>query len=229
MQTALADPYAGLVAAYGIPTPPERLATTPEEAAAMAREIGFPVVLKIVSPDILHKSDIGGVILDVRDAAAARAGFATLVARATTTQPAAVVRRVQVQKMVTGGQEVIVGVKRDPIFGPLVMFGLGGIYVEALADVSFRLAPLTEFDAWEMIGEVRSAKLLAGVRGAAPADRPALVDAIVRIGQLATERPEIAELDVNPLLVLPEGQGVVAVDVRVIIDPRLIPRCDKSQ
>jgi acetyltransferase len=216
-QTALADPYAGLVAAYGIPTPPERLATTPEEAAAMAHEIGFPVVLKLASPDILHKSDIGGVMLDVRDAAAARAGFATLVARAAAAHPLAAVRGVKVQKMVTGGQEVIVGVKRDPIFGPLVMFGLGGIYVEALADVSFRLAPLSAADAWEMIGEVRSAKLLAGVRGAAPADRTALVEAIVRIGQLAAERPEIAELDVNPLLVLPEGQGVVAVDVRVIL------------
>jgi acetyltransferase len=216
-QTALADPYAGLVAAYGIPTPPERLATTPEESAAMACEIGFPVVLKLASPDILHKSDIGGVMLDVRDAAAARAGFATLVARAAAAHPRAAVRGVKVQKMVTGGQEVIVGVKRDPIFGPLVMFGLGGIYVEALADVSFRLAPLSAADAREMIGEVRSAKLLAGVRGAAPADRTALVEAIVRIGQLAAERPEIAELDVNPLLVLPEGQGVVAVDVRVIL------------
>ena len=119
--------------------------------------------------------------------------------------------------MITGGQEVIVGIKRDPIFGPLVMFGLGGIYVEVLADVSFRLAPLTAADAEEMIDEVRSAKLLAGVRGAPAADRAALVDAIVRIGQLAADHPEIAELDVNPLLVLPEGQGAIAVDARIIL------------
>ena len=119
--------------------------------------------------------------------------------------------------MITGGQEVIVGIQRDPIFGPLVMFGLGGIYVEVLADVSFRLAPLTAADAEEMIDEVRSAKLLAGVRGAPAADRAALIDAIVRIGQLAADHPEIAELDVNPLLVLPDGQGAFAADSRVIL------------
>ena len=119
--------------------------------------------------------------------------------------------------MIAGGQEVIVGVKRDPTFGPLVMFGLGGVYVEALRDVSFRLAPLTAADAGEMIDEVRSAVLLKGLRGAPPADRAALVDAIVRVGQLAADHPEIAELDINPLLVLPEGQGVMAVDARIIL------------
>jgi acetyltransferase len=113
---------------------------------------------------------------------------------------------------------VIVGVTRDPTFGPLVMFGLGGIYVEILADVSFRLAPLTVADAGEMLAEVRSAKLLAGVRGALPADRAALVEAIVRIGQLAADHPQIAELDINPLLVLGEGQGVVAVDARILLE-----------
>lgn len=207
-----------LLTAYGIATPREALATSPDEAAALAAEIGFPVALKLISPDILHKSDIGGVLLNVNDADAARAGFSGIIARARAAQPDAHIRGVQVQRMVAGGQEVIVGVKRDPTFGPLVMFGLGGVYVEALADVSFRLAPLTHEDAEALIDEVRSAKLLAGLRGAPPADRAALVDAIVRIGQLAADHPEIAELDVNPLLVLPRGQGVIAVDARAILE-----------
>ena len=207
-----------LLEAYGIAVPSEALATTPEEAAGRAAQIGFPVVMKLSSPDILHKTEVGGVILNVGDAQAARAAFTTLSERARAAQPAARLRGVQIQQMVRGGQEVIVGVKRDPTFGPLVMFGLGGIYVEILADVSFRLAPLTAADAWEMLAEVRSAKLLAGVRGAPPADRAALVDAIVRIGQLAADHPQIAELDLNPLLVLGEGQGVMAVDARIILE-----------
>jgi acetyltransferase len=205
-----------LIAGYGIPRPAERLATTPDEAAASARQIGFPVALKVASPDILHKTDVGGVLLNVADEEAARAGFETILARVRAAHPTARISGVQVQKMISGGQEVIVGVRRDPTFGPLVMFGLGGIYVEVMRDVSFRLAPLSPADAWEMIEEVRTAKLLAGVRGAPPADRAALVDAIVRVGQFAADHPEIAELDINPLLVLPEGQGVIAVDVRII-------------
>ncbi|MCX7707593.1 MAG: acetate--CoA ligase family protein [Anaerolineae bacterium] len=206
-----------LLAAYGITTPREALATSPADAARFAAEIGFPVVLKLISPDILHKTDIGGVILDVQDEEAAAKGFEALVGRAAAAHPGARVRGVQVQQMIRGGQEVIVGVKRDPTFGPLIMFGLGGVYVEALRDVSFRLAPLTPLDAEEMIDEVRSARLLAGLRGAPPADRAALVDVIVRIGQLAADHPDIAELDINPLLVLPQGQGAVAVDARVIL------------
>ena len=203
--------------AYGITTPGEALTTSPDDAAAFAAKIGFPVVLKLISPDILHKSDIGGVLLNIRDEAAVRAGFNEIMARARATHPDAGIRGVQVQQMIGGGQEVIVGVKRDPTFGPLIMFGLGGVYVEALRDVSFRLAPLTRADAEALIDEVRSAKLLAGLRGAPPADRAALVDAIVRIGHLAADHPEIAELDVNPLLVLPQGQGAIAVDARVIL------------
>ena len=206
-----------LLEAYGVPTPAEFLATSPHEAAAFAARIGFPVALKLISPEILHKSDIGGVILNVTDEAAASAGFDSIIARAQAAHPGTHVRGVQVQQMVSGGQEVIVGVKRDPTFGPLIMFGLGGVYVEALADVSFRLAPLTAADAEAMIDEVRSAKLLAGLRGAPPADRAALVDAIVRVGRLAADHEEIAELDINPLLVLPVGQGVLAVDVRIIL------------
>ena len=119
--------------------------------------------------------------------------------------------------MIRGGQEVILGVKRDPTFGPLIMFGLGGVYVEALADVSFRLAPMTRSDAEALIDEVRSAKLLAGLRGAPPGAPVALVDAIVRVSRLAAYHPEIVELDINPLLVLTQGQGAIAVDARVIL------------
>lgn len=203
--------------AYGIPTPPDVLATTAAEAAAAARTIGFPVVLKLVSPDILHKSDVGGVLLNVADEEAVRASFDTIISRARAARPGAGIRGVQVQPMVTGGHEVIVGVSRDRTFGPLVMFGLGGVYVEALGDVSFRLAPLTLHDAEQMLGEVRSAKLLSGLRGARPADRAALLDAIVRIGQLAADHPQIKELDVNPLIVRDEGRGVLAVDARIIL------------
>jgi acetyltransferase len=203
--------------AYGLKTPKDVLATSPEEAAALAKKIGFPVALKLASPDILHKTEVGGVLLSVADEGAAREGWQAIVARARAVHPEADICGVLVQQMVRGGQEVILGVKRDPVFGPLVMFGLGGVYVEALADVSFRLAPLSRQEAEEMIAEVRSAKLLEGLRGASPADRSALVDAILRIGQLAADSPEIAELDVNPLIVLPAGQGALAVDVRIIL------------
>jgi acetyltransferase len=206
-----------LLQAYGIATPQEFLAVSPQEAADCAARLGFPVVMKLISPDILHKTEVGGVILNVGGREVAAAAFQTLVERGRAARPDAHIRGVQIQRMITGGQEVIVGVKRDPTFVPLVMFGLGGIYVEVLADVSFRLAPLTAAEAEEMIDEVRSAKLLAGVRGAAPADRPALIDAIIRIGQFAADHPEIAELDVNPLVVFPEGEGVVAVDARIIL------------
>jgi acetate---CoA ligase (ADP-forming) len=206
-----------VLAAYGLATPAEALATSPNDAANAAARIGFPVAMKLISPDVLHKTEAGGVILNVDSTAAASAAFSTLVERAHDSHPGARIRGVQVQQMIMGGQEVIVGIKRDPIFGPLVMFGLGGIAVEVLADVSFRLAPLTAADAEEMVDEVRSAKLLAGVRGAPAADRAALVDAIVRIGQLAVDHPEIAALDVNPLLVLPKGQGAMAVDARIIL------------
>lgn len=209
-----------MLEAYGIRSPAEALATNIDEAVEWGRRIGFPLALKLSSPDILHKTDVGGVLLDIFTEAGVRSGFETILARARAANPEARVAGVLVQKMVIGGQEVIVGVKRDPTFGPLVMFGLGGIYVEVLADVSFRLAPLTAADAWEMIEEVRSAKLLAGLRGAPPADRSALVDAVVRVGQLAADHPELAELDINPLLVLPEGQGVIAVDARMILDAR---------
>jgi acetyltransferase len=206
-----------LLEAYGLRAPQSYLALDPNDAASFADRVGYPVALKIISPDILHKSDIGGVIVGAQDETAVREGFEAILARAKAAHPEARIRGIQVQEMAPGGQEVIIGIKRDPTFGPLVMFGLGGIYVEALADVSFRIAPLTEADAEAMIDEIRSAKLLKGLRGAPPADRAALVDAIVRIGRLAADHEEIVELDVNPLLALPSGEGAVAVDARVIL------------
>jgi acetyl coenzyme A synthetase (ADP forming)-like protein len=217
---AALDPASGrlLLEAYGVRTPQESLATSAEEAVRYATQTGFPVALKLVSPDILHKTEAGGVLLNLPDEAAVREGWQAIMARARETHPKADLRGVQVQRMVSGGQEVIVGMKRDPVFGPLVMFGLGGIYVEALGDVSFRLAPLSRQDAEAMIDEVRSARLLEGLRGAAPADHAALVDVLLRVGQLAADCPDIAEMDINPLIVLPAGQGALAVDVRVILD-----------
>ncbi len=207
-----------ILEAYDVPGPEESLASSPDEAVVAAQRIGFPVALKLASPDILHKTDVGGVLLNVADEAGVREGFQKILDRGRAAHPEARIVGVQVQKMITGGHEVIVGIKRDPTFGPLVMFGLGVIFVEVLADIRFRLAPLTAADAWEMVREVRAARLLEGLRGAPPADRAALVDAIVRVGRLAAEHPQIAELDINPLLVLPEGQGVAAVDIRGILE-----------
>lgn len=208
-----------ILEAYSIPTPAAHLATSCDQAVAYARQIGYPVVLKLVSPEVLHKSDLGGVILNVSDDIAVEKGYNEIIERVASTRAARRVSGVLVQKMVEGGHEVIVGFKRDPTFGGLVMFGLGGIYVEALSDVSFRLAPLNRSEADAMIREVRSARLLDGLRGASPSDRAALLDAIVSVGQLATDWPQISELDINPLLALPQGQGVLAVDIRMIIAP----------
>ncbi|MGE5333153.1 MAG: acetate--CoA ligase family protein [Nitrososphaerota archaeon] len=203
-----------ILQAIGLTVPSSELVTTPEEAATAAARMGFPVALKLISPEISHKTEVGGVLLDIHDATTTRDGFQTLMKRAQRAQASA--RGVQVQRMISGGQQVIIGAKRDPALGPLVMFGMGGIYAEALADVSFRLAPLSRADAEEMIDEVRAARLLAGLRGAPPADRQALVDALLRVGWLAHASPQLSELDINPLLVLPEGEGVVAVDARLV-------------
>jgi acetyl coenzyme A synthetase (ADP forming)-like protein len=202
---------------YGIQSPEDILVTSPEGAANQAARIGFPVALKLISPDILHKTEVGGVLLNLEDHDAVWEGFGQIIQRARQAYPRAEILGVQVQQMVCGGQEVIVGMKRDPVFGPMVMFGLGGVHVEALADVSFRLPPLTHQDAEAMIDEVRSSRLLSGLRGAPPADRSALVDILLRVGQLAVDCPEIVEMDINPLIVLPAGQGALAADARIIL------------
>ncbi len=203
--------------ACGIPVPASALASSPDEAVAYAEEMGYPVVMKIASPDILHKTDIGGVKLNIRDATAVRDTFDLLVYRATRYMPDAQIWGCQIQQMVQGKHEVIIGMNCDPQFGPLVMFGLGGIYVEALRDVTFRIAPFSRREAEEMITEIRAYSLLRGARGEPPADTAAIVDALLRVSQLVTEFPEIVEMDINPLIVGEEGQGSVGVDMRLVL------------
>jgi len=203
--------------ACGIPVPASALASSPDKAVAYAEEMGYPVVMKIASPDILHKTDIGGIKLNIGDATAVRDTFDLLVYRATRYMPDAQIWGCQIQQMVKGQHEVIIGMNNDPQFGPLVMFGLGGIYVEALRDVTFRIAPFSRREAEEMITEIRAYSLLRGVRGEAPADTAAIVDALLRVSQLVTEFPEIVEMDINPLIVREAGQGSVGVDMRLVL------------
>jgi acetyl coenzyme A synthetase (ADP forming)-like protein len=203
--------------AYGFNVPRSRLAATPEEAVDIAEEFGYPVVMKIASPDILHKTDVGGVKMNLRSPGDVRDAFDLMIYRAGRYVPGARVWGCQVQEMVFGGREVLLGMSRDPQFGPLVAFGLGGIYVEALKDVSFRVAPFSPREADEMIREIRAYRLLEGVRGEAPADHMAMVDALLRISQLVTDFPEIVELDINPLMVFEEGRGAMAIDMRLVL------------
>jgi len=202
---------------YGFPVPESRLAKTPDEAVEVADEIGYPLVLKIASPDILHKTDVGGVKLNLRSPDDVRDAFDLIVYRAGRYVPGARIWGCLVQQMVPGGREVLVGMSRDPQFGPLVAFGLGGIYVEALKDVAFRVAPFSRQEAEEMIREIRSYPLLEGIRGQPPADHKAMVDALLRISQLVTDFPEIVELDINPLMVFEEGRGAIAIDMRLVL------------
>lgn len=201
--------------AYGIPLPKTALAKNADEAVAYAEKIGYPVVMKIASPDILHKTDIGGVKLNLTSAAEVRDAFDLIMYRAVRHMPDANIWGCQIQQMVKGGRETIIGVNRDPQFGPLLMFGLGGVYVEAFKDVTFRVAPIDRREAKEMISEIRSYALLRGVRGEPPADIDGIVDTLLRVSQLVTDFPEIVELDINPLLAFPAGQGVLGLDMRL--------------
>ncbi|HJS42511.1 MAG TPA: acetate--CoA ligase family protein [Gemmatimonadales bacterium] len=204
-----------LLAAYGIPVAEARFATDADEAARCAAALGFPVVLKAVAPNVVHKTEVGGVRLNLTtpvEVAAAGAEMLDAVARAL---PDGQVRGLLVQRMIIGGRETIVGISRDPAFGPLLMFGLGGIYVEALKDVVFRVAPIQPLDAHDMVRSIRGVALLDGVRGAPPVNFAALTDVLLRVSQLAIDHPEITELDVNPLLAFPDG--VKAVDARVLV------------
>ena len=207
-----------ILKAYGITIPKSKVAATPDEAVAYCQEIGYPVVMKIASPDILHKSDVGGIIVGVKDDQEARQAFDTLIQRAKAHKPEATIWGAQIQEMVTNAREVIIGMNRDPQFGALVMFGLGGIYVEVLKDVTFRVAPMSRLQARQMVEAIRTYQLLAGVRGQAPSDVEAIVDTILRISQLVMDFPEIAELDINPMLVREKGKGAVAVDMRLILN-----------
>jgi acetyl coenzyme A synthetase (ADP forming)-like protein len=216
-RTALTAPEAKRVCdAYGIPVPQEGLARTAQEAAKLADGMGYPVVLKIVSPDILHKTEAGGVLVGLTTAADVAKGYETILASARAYKADARIEGVQVQQMIGSGQEVIVGAVTDGSFGKLVAFGLGGVLVEVLKDVTFRLAPASREDALSMLDGIQAAEMLKGVRGGDPVDREALADLIRNVGDLVSDFPEIAEMDLNP--VFATAKGATAADVRVIVD-----------
>ena len=207
-----------LLAAAGIAAVPEAACDSAEAAVAAAARFGFPVVMKILSPDILHKSEIGGVLLDVADPAAVRAGYATLIARARAAAPAARLEGVLVAKQLRGGVECILGVHRDPVFGPVAAFGLGGIYVEVLQDVVFRRCPFGEDVAAAMIRSIRGAPLLLGARGRRPADLPALARMLARLSVFAHQAgPRLRSVDLNPVFAMPEGEGALVADALIEI------------
>lgn len=206
-----------MLAAAGVPVVDERIEQSADAAAAAAKQIGFPVVMKIVSPDIQHKSEIGGVLLNIGSEAEASAGFDTLMERGRKAAPAARLEGVLIAPMVQGGVETIIGVQRDPVFGPVVMFGLGGIFVEVLKDVTFRTAPFGLDVAHEMIRSVRGYPMLEGVRGAPPSDVDALAAALAQVSAFAAANADTLEsIDLNPVLVRPKGEGCVAVDALIV-------------
>jgi len=199
----------------GVPVAKTTLATSREQAQSQAEEAGFPVVLKVVSPDIVHKSDVGGVKLNLSDREAVGAAYDEIIANAKKAVAGARIAGVAVQHMAPQGTEVIVGMTTDPQFGPVMMFGLGGILVEVLKDVAFRVVPLTERDAGQMIGDIKGKPILDGVRGQPPADLEALKQAILKVSEFVERHPEVRELDLNPMFAYPDG--AVAVDARIVV------------
>jgi acyl-CoA synthetase (NDP forming) len=204
-----------LMADEGLPTPPSALAASAAAAGRIAGEQGFPVVLKISSPDIVHKSDIGGVRLNLASVKAVEKNYRELMQVAREGFPKAKVDGVLVSKMARPGQEVIVGMNRDPQFGPIILFGLGGVLVEVFRDVSLRLPPLTADEALDMIREIKGHRVLAGYRGRNAVDEQALVGCLMKVSEIAHKHPEIVEIDLNPVLAYPDG--IMVVDARVIV------------
>jgi len=200
----------------GVPVVDTRLARTREEAAAIAKQTGYPVALKIVSPDIAHKSDVGGVKLNLRTEKQVAKAFDDIMKAVQSRQPNARIQGVAVQTMARPGVEVIVGLSKDAQFGPVVMFGLGGIFVEVLKDVSFRIVPLLRRDAREMVREIKGFPVLQGVRGQEAVDIAALEDILLKVSELAERHPEVRELDLNPIIAYKDG--AVAVDARVVLE-----------
>ena len=201
----------------GIPTVGTALTTTIEETVESAEEIGYPLVMKIVSPNISHKYDVGGIKLNLNNAEEVKTAYEDMMENIPLKEPEAHIEGVQLQKMLSSGTEVIIGMVRDPTFGPMIMFGFGGIYVEIFEDVKFAIAPLNEIEAENMITGIKTHKLLEGTRGDKPKDIPSITDTILRISQLATDFPEINEFEINPLMVFDEGEGALAVDMRMVL------------
>ena len=202
--------------AYGIAVPREELAKTAADARQLASSIGFPVVMKIVSPDILHKTEAGGVVVGVKNADEAATAFDTIIANAKRYKADADIVGIQVQQMLKAGQEVIIGAVTDDSFGKLVAFGLGGVLVEVLKDITFRMAPTTREDAFSMLDGIQAAEMLKGVRGSDPVDRDALANMIVAVSQLVTDFPELSEIDLNPVFATKDS--AIAADVRIVVD-----------
>lgn len=207
-----------LVKHYGIPSPEVVVVKSPEEARELADRVGYPVALKIVSPDITHKSDVGGVKLGLKNAEETARAVDEMLKTVKSRAPNARIVGVLMYNMAPQGLEVIVGGVRDGIFGPVIMFGLGGIFVEVLKDVSFRITPITLNDALDMLSEVKSAKILEGYRGQPAIDKKAIADIIVKTARLMEENPEIESIDLNPVMAY--SKGAIAVDARVILSNR---------
>ncbi|MPZ22179.1 MAG: acetyl-CoA synthetase [Dehalococcoidia bacterium] len=208
-----------LLASWGVPVEEAIAVASAGEAAGAARRLGFPVALKVLSPDVVHKSDVGGVKLGLVNEAEVEAAYAAIVSEVARNEPAARLDGVSVQRMAQPGTEVIVGMSRDPQFGPLLMFGLGGVFVEVLEDVSFRLAPIERRDAREMIAEIKGRPLLAGFRGLPPVDTDALEDLLLKVSEFIAGNPDVAELDLNPVRAGVDGQPVV-LDARARSAPQ---------
>ena len=204
-----------VLGAFGLPMAAGTLARSPDEAAALARVLGFPVVAKLSARGVPHKTDVGVVELNLEKPSSVRRAFAEIMARARKLAPPDQIDGVLIQSMITGGVETMIGVADDPLFGPLVAFGLGGIHVEVLGDVQFRVAPLTDHDVDELLHGIRGLPLLQGYRGHPPADLDALRELLLRVSRLAVEVPEITELDLNPVMALSPGKGCRIVDARV--------------
>jgi acyl-CoA synthetase (NDP forming) len=203
------------LAAVGIPVAEAHLATTAEEAATAAKKVGFPVVIKVVSPDITHKSDVGGVRIGLESKKEVISAFEEMLAAVREVQPKARIDGVAVQHMAPAGIEVIIGMSKDPQFGPVLMFGLGGVLVEVLKDVAFRIVPLEPRDARQMVREIKGYPVLEGVRGQGPADLAALESLILKLSEFVEANPQIDELDLNPIFAY--SDGVIAVDARIVI------------
>lgn len=206
-----------ILEAYGIPVVPGGFAEDAKNAVKIAKEIGFPVAMKIVSDDILHKSDAGGIRLDLHDESEIEHAFIDMMSHIRNAQPNATLDGVLVEKMMGKGQEVIVGMQRDKTFGPMIMFGMGGIYIELIRDVAFRIAPMTRTDIVDAINETIAGKLLKGFRGSPAGDIEAVIDVIGRIAQLAIDNPNLMEFEINPLVVYESGKGAVSLDSRAIL------------
>ena len=206
-----------LLQCYGFHTMPTQLAQTADQAVAHAQDMGYPVVMKISSPQILHKSDAGGVIVKLQSDDDVRAAFDKIIDNATAYNPQAFIEGVLIQKMAAPGEEVILGANRYPLFGPLLMFGIGGIFVEVFQDVEFRLAPILRNEAHRMITAIKGYKLLQGFRGRPAADMVAIEKCLVSLSDMVMNHPEIAELDINPLSVYAKGDGTAVVDCRIIL------------